>query len=186
MPNRNRNVVMAYFASAEKADEAASQLKSWDQANEGIKLGGIGILVMNEGKIETRRVGARMTSAGAKAGAKAGAIVGVVAAILSSGASLIGSAVVGAVGGSVLGAMRHKGLGLTDSDLQQMMAQLSGGKAALVVMADDHELSPTKTQLLRLGGLAVSYAVPAVTMTEVEKAADGAHDDGAGSVDPTR
>ena len=69
MPNRNRNVVMAYFASAEKADEAASQLKSWDQANEGIKLGGIGILVMNEGKIETRRVGARMTGAGAKAGA---------------------------------------------------------------------------------------------------------------------
>ena len=57
MSEKNNQVIIAYFPSADKADSAANQLKSWDQANEAVKLGGIGILVWDDGKFKTYKVG---------------------------------------------------------------------------------------------------------------------------------
>ena len=170
MANKNKSVIIAYFDGADKADMGVNQLKSWDKANEDIKLGGIGILTYSEGKIQTRNVGARATGTGAKAGA----IIGVVAGVLSGGVTLIGGALAGLVGGGILGSLKHKSLGLSDADMQNLEAELKAGKSAVVVMADDHEVGPTKAQLEYLGGKVMSFAVPAETVEAVEKAADAA------------
>ena len=42
--NKNKNVIIAYYPGADKADMAADQLKAWDKENGEVKLGGIGIL----------------------------------------------------------------------------------------------------------------------------------------------
>jgi uncharacterized membrane protein len=172
MPNKDRNVVLAYFPSADKADMAANSLKEWDQANADIKLGGIAILTASDGKVAVRKV----TPRSAGAGAKAGTIVGVVAAVLSGGVTLVGGVLVGAAGGALLGSFRKKGVKLTDADQQKMVAELNTGKAAVVVMVDDNEVEPTQKQLMSYGmGVQVdNFEVPAEAMAEVEKAAEKA------------
>ena len=101
MSDKNDQVIIAYFHSAERADSAASRLKDWDKAHDDIKLGGIGILTWEEGKIKTRKVGARATGAGAKWGTIVGATVG----ILSGGVTQIGGAVAGAAATLPAGAL---------------------------------------------------------------------------------
>ena len=59
MANKNKHVIIGYFPGKEAATEAAAQLKAWDKANDAIKLGGIGILTADKGKIKTRKVGSR-------------------------------------------------------------------------------------------------------------------------------
>jgi hypothetical protein len=59
MAKKDRHVIIAYFKGADKADMAANQLKAWDKATDAVKLGGIGILTWQEGKIHTRKVGSR-------------------------------------------------------------------------------------------------------------------------------
>jgi Protein of unknown function (DUF1269) len=172
MANKDRNVVLAYFPSADKADMAANSLKEWDQANDDIKLGGIAILTASDGKVDIRKVTPRSTGAGAKAGT----IVGVVAAVLSGGVTLVGGVLVGVAGGALLGSFRKKGVKLTDADQQKMVAELNTGKAAVVVMVDDNEVEPTQKQLMSYGmGVQVdNFEVPAEAMAEVEKAAEKA------------
>ena len=168
MADKNQHVIIAYFPGADKADMAADQLKEWDKANDAIKLGGIGILTHDEGKVKTRKVGRRATGTGAKWGVALGAITG----ILSGGVTLIGGALAGAAGGAVLGSLRYKNLGLTDDDKAQLEEHLKGGGAAVVVMADEDEVAPTKGELVGLGGDVVDYQVPEETMSQVEEAAD--------------
>ncbi|MFC1466102.1 MAG: DUF1269 domain-containing protein [Candidatus Brachytrichaceae bacterium NZ_4S206] len=170
MSNRNENVIIAYFPSAEKASEAAEALKSWDKANDDIKLGGIGIIVAENGELKTHSVGAKATGTGAKAGT----VIGVVAGILSGGLALIGGALAGLAGGALLGSLKHKSLGLTDGDYETFKQELIGGKAALVVTADDHEVYDTLNQIRSLGGEVVSYtadrdAMQALTMAAIEQ-----------------
>ena len=138
MANKNKHVIIGYFPGKEAATEAAAQLKAWDKANKDIKLGGIGILTADKGKIKTRKVGNRASGTGAKWGLILGAATG----ILSGGVTLIGGAAAGVVGGAVLGALFHKSLGLTDADKERLELHLQDGGAALVIMADEHEVEP--------------------------------------------
>ncbi len=164
MSDKNNQVIIAYFSSADKADSAANQLMAWDQANEAVKLGGIGILVWDDGKFKTYKVGGRA----AGKGAKWGTALGVVTGILSGGVTLIGGAVAGAAGGAVLGSFFHKSLGLTDDDEARLEKHLAEGGAALVAMADEDEVDVTSAQISTLGGTVENYEIPDETMEKVE------------------
>jgi len=168
MAKKDRHVIIAYFKGADKADMAANQLKAWDKATDAVKLGGIGILTWQEGKIHTRKVGSRAAGSGAKWGVILGAATG----ILSGGVTLIGGAVAGMAGGAVAGALFHKSLGLSDDDKVRLEQHLQSGGAALVVMADEDEVEPTQAELAGLGGQVEDYKVPAETMDQVEEATD--------------
>ena len=168
MAKKDKHVVIAYYPGADKADDAGDQLKSWDKANDDIKLGGIGILTWEDGKIKTRKVGGRDTGKGAGWGLALGAALG----ILSGGVTLIGGAVAGAAGGAILGSFFHKGLGLSDADKQRLDKHLQDGGAALVAMCDADEADATKAEIASLGGTVEDYKVPEETVDKVEQATD--------------
>ncbi|MFL7808076.1 MAG: DUF1269 domain-containing protein [Anaerolineae bacterium] len=171
MANKNTHVVIGYFRNADVADLAASQLKRWDNAHEAIKLGGIGILVWEGDKIKTRKVGRRAAGTGAKWGLALGAVTG----ILSGGVTIIGASIAGAASGAVLGSLFHQGLGLTDEDYARLKQQLVDGWAAVVVMADEDEVSTTKDELTGMGGYVEAYCVPDDTTDLIESAAQIEH-----------
>src|SRR5215208_6197060 len=99
MAKDESQLVIAYFNSVDEADAAAKSLKSWDKANDDIKLGAIGVLHQTDsGKIKTKKYGSRNTGSGAKIGL----LLGVLAAVLPA-VALVGGAVGGAVGGGILG-----------------------------------------------------------------------------------
>ena len=168
MSNKNKHVIIAYFRGADKADDAADQLKAWDKANDAVKLGGVGILYWEDDKVKSRKVGGRAGGTGAKWGTALGAVAG----ILSGGVTLIGGAVAGAMGGGVLGSFFHKSLGLSDEDNARLEERLKEGGAALVAMADEDEVAATAAELTSLGGQVESYEVPEETMAQVEAADD--------------
>lgn len=168
MGNKNKHVIIGYFPNQDAATESVQQLKDWDNANDDIKLGGIGILTWDKGKLKTRKVGNRAGGTGAKWGLILGAATG----ILSGGVTLIGGAAAGAVGGAVAGSLFHKNLGLTDADKERLEQYLQNGGAAVVVMADEDEVGPASAELVRLGGQFEDYEVPEATMEQVEDSAD--------------
>jgi uncharacterized membrane protein len=170
MAKKDSHVIIAYYPGADKADMAADQIKAWDKATDSIKLGGMGILTWQEGKIHTRKVGTRGTKTGSKWGLALGAATG----ILSGGVTLIGGALVGAAGGAIAGALFHKNLGLSDDDKARLEQHLQSGGAALVVMADEDEVEPTQAELasLKMGVKVEDYKVPEETMSQVEEADD--------------
>lgn len=168
MSNKNRHVVIAYFGSAEAAANAAAELKSWDKANDAVKLGGVGILQWEEGKIKTKKVGKRATGKGAVWGTVLGAALG----ILSGGVTLLGGALVGAGAGALTGALFHKGLGLSDADKNRLEDHLMNGGAAVVAMADEGEVTMTSQELARLGGAVENFVVPAEHVEQLEAAID--------------
>lgn len=168
MGNKNKHVIIGYFPNKEAATQAAGQLKAWDKANDDIKLGGMGILTWENGKIKTRKVGNRAAGTGAKWGLILGAATG----ILSGGVTLLGGALVGVAAGSVAGALYHKHLGLTDADKDRLEQYLQNGGAAVVVMADDFEVEPAKAELASLGGLVENYEVPEETVEQVGEATE--------------
>src|SRR4030095_5339757 len=155
MANDNKNVIIAYFPSVQDAETASNELKSWDKANDDIKLGGIGILKLEDGQIKTHSVGARASGTGATVGT----FVGIVTGILSGGVTLVGGALVGLAGGAAIGGLKHKNLGLTDADIDTMKQELTDGKAALVVTADDPEVPRTLKEIERVGGKVMSYTM---------------------------
>jgi uncharacterized membrane protein len=179
MAKKDKHVVIAYYPGADKADDASDQLKSWDKANDDIKLGGIGILFWEDGKIKTRKVGGHETSEGAGWGLALGAALG----ILSGGVTLIGGALAGVAGGAVLGSFFHKGLGLSDADKQRLDEKLQAGGAALVAMCDADEIDATKAELASLGGEVEDYKVPDETVEKVEEATEVQPADDASSDD---
>jgi predicted flap endonuclease-1-like 5' DNA nuclease/uncharacterized membrane protein len=168
MANKNRNLILSYFPSAADASVAAGKLKEWDKNRKDIKLGGMGIITMENGKLKTHKVGARASGTGAKWGL----ILGAAAGILSGGITLIGGALAGLAAGAVGGALFHKKLGMTDEDKARMEAHLENGGAALAVMVDDDELGPTRAAIDDLGGIVEHYTVPDETMDELEQTAE--------------
>lgn len=169
MANKNRNLIIAYFPSHEKAEQAVEDLKHWDKQHLDLKLGGIGIMTADEnGKLKAHKVGARAGGTGAKWGLILGAATG----ILTGGITLVGGAIVGLAAGSVAGALFHKKIGMSDEDKERLVNHLKGGGAALAVMADDDEVEATKFQLSSQGGDVESYNVPHPEMEELEEAAD--------------
>jgi len=166
MASKTNNVVISYFAGQDLAATAGDEIRDWDKANDDIKLGGIGILTWKDGEIKTNK----LVRASSGAGAKWGMALGVTAGILSGGATLVAGAVAGATVGAVSAKLFHKNIGLTDEDKARLEQRLSTGSAALVVMAADDEVEPTKTELAALGGEVEAYRVPEETMVQVEAA----------------
>ena len=173
MSNKNRHVVIAYFADVAAASNAAAELKSWDKANDAVKLGGVGILHWEDGKIKTKKVGQRATGKGAAWGTALGATLG----ILSGGVTLIGGALVGVTAGALTGALFHKGVGLSDDDKGRLEEHLKSGGATIVAMADEDEVQMTSEELTRLGGTVENYQVPAEHVEQLEAAVDVASAD---------
>ena len=157
MANKNRNLIVAYFDNADAADDAAKQLKHWDKDESDIKLGGMGIITMEDGKLKTHKVGARAAGTGAKWGTILGATGGlatgimVAAGVLTGGIGLIPGAIAGLAAGAGAGALFHKKIGMTDADRVRLEDHLRNGGAALAVMADAVEVEPTKAEIAGAG-----------------------------------
>jgi uncharacterized membrane protein/predicted flap endonuclease-1-like 5' DNA nuclease len=169
MSNKNRNLIVAYFDTADEADAAAVKLKLWDKDRKDIKLGGMGIITMEDGKLKTDKVGARAAGTGAKWGTILGAAGGLAAGLLTGGIGLIPGALAGLGLGAGTGALFHKRVGLTDEDKERLMRHFQDGGAALAVMADDFEVEPTKEEIAVLGGDVQNFAVPEEVMYEVQE-----------------
>ena len=108
----DKQVVLAIFENEAAADAAVEALKDWDKADDDIKLNAIGVLVLDDdGKIKTHKLGRRSTAKGAG--------IGLVLAIIAP-VSLVG----GVIGGGVLGALHHKGLGIKSEERDRIAAEL--------------------------------------------------------------
>jgi uncharacterized membrane protein len=138
-----RQLVLAVFPDEPAADTAALALKE-----SGIAHGdAIGILVIDDhGKLKQHKVGARSVGKGA-------AIGGVVAVV---GVAVLGPAIL--VGAGV-GALHHKHVGLSDADKARLAEELSSGKAAVGVMAENDQASAVSTRLTELGGQSEEYEI---------------------------
>ncbi|MFN2205603.1 MAG: DUF4332 domain-containing protein [Candidatus Promineifilaceae bacterium] len=175
MANENKNLIVAYFDNSEVADDAAKQLKHWDKSESDIKLGGMGIVTLEDGKLKTHKVGARAAGTGAKwgtiLGATGGAATGALAlaGVLTGGLGLIPGAIAGLIVGTGAGALFHKKIGMTDSDRLRLEDHLKNGGAALAVMADAVEVEPTKAEIAALGGKVEHYTLPDDLMEEFEE-----------------
>jgi uncharacterized membrane protein len=157
-----KQLVLVYFGNEGAADEAVNAVKQWDKATKEIKLGAIGILVKDkDGKVKTQKVGKRNTGVGA--------ILGVIAAVLSGGITLLG----GIVGGGVIGALFHKGLGISKDQMAKIDGYLNDGKAAVGVLVKADEVEAVTAKLTELGGMAAeSYEVSEEVVEEAVAAAE--------------
>ena len=143
MADARERAVLAYFDSAAQADQAAQELMRWDKDDDLIGLDTIGVLTKDaDGKLETKNLSARNTGKGALVGIGLGAL----AAVVSGGLTLLPA------DGGLAGARPKRGLGLSDEDLQQLRAALEGGRAALLVLCDPHEVAVTTALLTAAGG----------------------------------
>ena len=105
-----KQLVLGIFADEAAADAAVASVKEWDKASEEVKLGAIGVLVVDDkGKLKEHKMGQRST--------KKGAGIGLVLAIVAPP-----TLIAGAIGGGILGALHHKGLGLSDADRERLGA----------------------------------------------------------------
>jgi hypothetical protein len=155
----DKQVVLGLFADEAAADAAVESLKAWDKASDDIKLGAIGVLVVDEhGALKTHKMGQRST--------KKGAGIGLVLAVLAPPTLLAGM-----VGGGVLGAFHHKGLGLTEEERARIGAELIGGKAAVGVLVPTEEAGSVAGKLTELGGDVEAHEVSDDALQEVAAAA---------------
>ena len=153
-------VVLATFPDEAMADSAVEALRAWDKIDDEVKLNAIGVLVLDEnGNIKKEKVGSRSVGKGAG--------IGVVLALLTP----IGLAA-GVVGGAVLGALHHKGLGLSKEQQDKLAADLASGKAAVGVLAKDEIAGAVSAKLAELGGDLESVAVSDEAMAEAATVAE--------------
>jgi hypothetical protein len=123
-----QQLVLAFFASEDAADEAAKGLRDWEKATEYMKADGIGVLVKDDdGKVKEDKLGRRA----GKKGMGIGVALGVVAAIPTGGLSLAGGVLGGAGGGAAIGEFFHKGLKMSDEDTARIGRELDAGHAAV-------------------------------------------------------
>jgi uncharacterized membrane protein len=163
---KDQNVVIAFFASEEAANDASDLLKKWDKANNDIQLGAVGTIYKKDDKIKTK-VGHKTGS-----GARTGAILGIIAGVLSGGITLVGGAVAGGAGGGILGSFFKKSLNLNKEEIASLGAKLDAGQVALVVTCDDNEVEGVSAQLKDSGGTLNTFTVPEEALDEAAKAAD--------------
>jgi uncharacterized membrane protein len=155
----DKQVVLATFKDEATADAAVESLKAWDKADDDIKANAVGVLVLDDqGKLKTRKLGRRSTGKGAG--------IGLVLAVIAPP-----TLVAGVLGGGVLGALHKKGLGLTDEDRNRIAAQLTEGKAAVGVLAANVEASAISAKLTELGGTAEVLTVSEEAVAEADAAA---------------
>jgi predicted flap endonuclease-1-like 5' DNA nuclease len=154
----SKTVVLAFFKDEAAADDAVESLKAWDKRDNDVKLSSIGVLVLDDkGKIKTHKLGSRSVGKGAG--------IGLLLAVIAPPTLLAG-----VIGGGLLGAFHHKGLGLKAEERDRIAAQLSGGKAAVGVLADAREAEAIQGKLIDLGGTTEVHEVPEEVVAEVETA----------------
>ena len=155
----DKQVVLGTFADEAAADAAVVSLKEWDKASDEVKLSAIGVLVLDDaGQIKVHKLGKRSVGKGAG--------IGLILAVVAPPTLLAGL-----VGGGVIGAFHHKGLGLTDEDRERIAAELTGGKAAVGVLANVDEAGIVSGKLAELGGEVEAYAVTDEALEAVAAAA---------------
>ena len=155
----DKQVVVAIFKDEAAADGAVEGLKAWDKADDDIKLNAIGVLVLDDkGKIKTHKLGRRSVGKGAG--------IGLVLAIIAPPTLLVG-----VLGGGLLGALHHKGLGVTAEDRDRIAADLADGKAAVGVLAAEVLASEISAKLTELGGTAEVLTVSEEAVAEVDEVA---------------
>jgi uncharacterized membrane protein len=139
----DKTLVLAIFGDEAAADGAAAALK-----DSGLTSGdAIGVLVVDAtGQLKEEKVGARSTGVGA----------GVGAALFLLGPAALG---VGVLGGAAAGHLHHKGLGLSDLDVQRIGNELTNGKAAVGVLTPLNESSMISDRLTELGGVSEEHTV---------------------------
>ena len=150
----DKQLVIAIFPDEVAADRAAVALKDSGTA----KGDAVGILALDsEGNVKQDKVGARSSGKGAAIGG----------ALWLLGPVGIG---VGVLGGTAVGAMHHKGLGLSDADKERLKGELAAGKAAVGVLAHYDTVPRITDQLNELGGQPEAYEI---TDEALEAAASG-------------
>ncbi len=156
--NKNENVVIAFFQNEDAAQAAIETLKSWDEADDDVKLGAIGTIVKQGDDVRTHvphKIGRGVT---------VGAAVGIIAGVLTGGIGLLGGVVAGGAMGGVTGAFLKQNTNLDKTEIERIGQQLDAGNAAVVVACDDYEVSPTRQQLESVGGEVWDYAVTKESM----------------------
>jgi uncharacterized membrane protein len=152
----DKQVIIALYPDAAAADTAVEGLKTWDKANDQVKLDAIGVLVLDEkGQVKTEKMGRRSWGKGAGIGVVLGLLtpVGLVA---------------GVVGGGLIGALHHKGLGLSEQDRDRIATELKKGKAAVGVLADPRQEEVILEKVKEFGGEPEVHYVPEAAMEEAE------------------
>jgi uncharacterized membrane protein len=158
----SKQLVLAIFPSEGEADAAAEALKRWDDDSDDIKLKSTGILVLDaNGALKTDKVGRRSTGKGAGIG------------ILLAMATPIGLAA-GIIGGGALGALHHKGLGISQDDRDRLGQELTGGKAAVGTVVDSSQADAVSAKLADLGGTPEAHELDDAAVAEVDAAAEDA------------
>ena len=152
-------LVLGIFADEAAADTAVGSLKGWAAASPEVKLGAIGVLVVDEdGQINEHKLGQRST--------KKGAGIGLVLAVIAPPTLLVGL-----VGGGLLGHFHHKGLGLSAEDRARIIGELTGGKAAVGVLAPLDEATLITSKLTELGATVEVHEVSDEALEAVAAAA---------------
>ena len=152
-------VVLGVFADEAAADAAVESLKAWDKASDEVKLTSIGVLVLDDkGALKTNKMGSRSKAKGAG--------IGLLLAVVAPPTLLAG-----VVGGGILGAFHHKGLGMSDADKARIGAELTGGKAAVGVLATGEEAGAITGKLAELGAEVEAIDVTDEALDAVAEAA---------------
>jgi hypothetical protein len=155
----DKQVILGVFADEAAADAAVESLKAWDQATEEVKLGAIGVLVLDDkGQVKEHKLGARS--------GKKGAGIGLVLAVIAPPTLLAGL-----VGGGVLGHFHHQGLGLKAEDRDRIVSELRGGKAAVGVLAAGEQADAIAGKLTEVGGDVEAHEVTDEALEAVAAAA---------------
>ena len=143
----DKQLIVGIFPSEAAADTAVESYKGWSKATDEVRLGAIGVLVLDDtGRIKEHKLGKRSTGKGAG--------IGLALAVIAPPTLLVGI-----VGGAVLGHFHHKGLQLTDADRARIGAELAGGKAAVGVLVDAADAKAVSDELTHLGGTAEAFEV---------------------------
>lgn len=157
----NKQLVVAFFENEDAADEAAEEIKKWDEGRGDIEVESIGILVKDKkGKIKTHKLGKRKTGTGV--------VLGALAAILSGGLALVGGVVIG----GLLGSLFHKGIGLSKDDLARFDSELDAGRAAVCLLTEYSEVATFSNKLAALGGEPETHEVTEEALDHAEAAAE--------------
>ena len=169
----SKQVVLAIFNDEAAADAAVESLKAWDEVDDDIKANAIGVLVLDEkGKLKNHKLGRRTTGKGAG--------IGIALAVIAPPTLLAG-----AIGGGVLGALHKKGLGLDSADRERLASHLTGGKAAVGVLAAAGDQTYTiSLKLTELGGTVDTFNVSEEDVAEVDEVAPAVEAAEAAAPDP--
>jgi len=152
----DKQVIIALYPNEAAADSAVEGLKTWDKANDQVKLNAIGVLALDDrGQVKTEKMGRRSWGKGAGIGLVLGLLTPV-------------GLVVGVVGGGLIGALHHKGLGLSEQDRDRIVGELRNRKAAVGVLAEPREAEAILQKMKEFGGEPEVHYVPEAAMEEAE------------------